>query len=106
VTSLTQLVLAAASPSPTPSPTPSGIDPNLVTPGWVGFAFTAAIVIVVIVLIVDMVRRMRRVRYREEARQRIAAELDAAVDGTEPPAAGPADDDAPEDDASQGPRPA
>ena len=43
-----------------------------------------------------MSRRIRRVRYREEARERIAAELDARVAGGEqgePGANRPADDD-------------
>lgn len=57
------------------NPTPNGIDE--VTPGWVGFAITAVFIIIVILLIFDMVRRMRRVRYREEAQERIAAELEA-----------------------------
>lgn len=61
------------------SAVPLAIEPDQVTPGWVGFAVTAAFVVVVILLIFDMVRRMRRVRYREEARERIAAELAADV---------------------------
>lgn len=58
-------------------PTPLPISPDEVTPGWVGFAITAVFMLVVILLVFDMVRRMRRVRYREEARERIAEELDA-----------------------------
>ncbi len=57
------------------------IHADQVTPSWVGFAITAAFIVVVILLIIDMVRRMRRVRYREEARERIAAEI--ATDVTE-----------------------
>ena len=55
------------------------IDADRVTPGWVGFAITAVFMIIVILLIIDMVRRMRRVRYREEAREKIAAEIAADV---------------------------
>lgn len=55
---------------------PTPISPEEVTPGWVGFAITAVVMIVAVLLIFDMVRRMRRVRYRAEAQERIAAELD------------------------------
>lgn len=57
----------------------------LVTPGWIGFAVTAVLILVTIALIWDMVRRIRRVRYRAEAREQIAAELEAAVEGGEIP---------------------
>jgi len=36
-------------------------------PGFLGFIFTAAMVVAVIFLIRDMVRRVRRVRYTSEA---------------------------------------
>ncbi len=79
-----------------PTPTPTPISADQVTPGWVGFVVTAVFVLVVIVLIFDMVRRMRRVRYREEARDRIAAELDAQlIDGAV--GASQPDDDTDED---------
>ena len=73
--------------TPGPQPIAPGIEPDLVTPGVIGFAFTAVFIVVVILLVIDMTKRMRRVRYRAEARERIAAELDAQVDGTPPPAA-------------------
>lgn len=58
----------------TPMPTPTmTVAPELVTPGFIGFAAVVVIVIAVVLLIVDMNRRIRRVRYREEVR----AELDA-----------------------------
>jgi len=76
-----------------PTPTPTAITEDQVTPGWIGFAFTALLIIVVVLLVFDMVRRMRRVRYREEARERIAEELDARVDGAEPPSAADGDDE-------------
>lgn len=56
---------------------PTPITADEVTPGWVGFAITAVFMVVVILLIFDMVRRIRRVRYRGEAQERIAAELEA-----------------------------
>ncbi|MFM6967652.1 MAG: hypothetical protein ACKOWN_01805 [Microbacteriaceae bacterium] len=54
------------------------IDPNGVTPGVIGFIITAVVAIVSLVLILDMVRRMRRLRYREEAKHNVDAEV--AVD--------------------------
>lgn len=63
----------AIDPTPTPPPAFEG-DPNLVTPGVIGFIVTFLIAAVTILLILDMVRRIRRVRYREQAREVIAAE--------------------------------
>jgi hypothetical protein len=54
------------------------IDPNGVTPGVVGFIITAVVAIASLLLILDMVRRMRRLRYREEAKNNVDAEV--AVD--------------------------
>jgi hypothetical protein len=61
-------------------PTPPAYegDPNLVTPGVVGFIITAAIAIITVLLVLDMVRRIRRVRYRAAVQDDIAAEVDAA----------------------------
>ena len=56
---------------PTPSMT---VDPQLVTPGFVGFAAVVIILVAVILLILDMNRRIRRVRYREEVREELDAE--------------------------------
>jgi len=80
-------VLAALTTStaePTPAPIAPGVEPDLVTPGVIGFAFTAVFIVIVILLVIDMTKRMRRVRYRSEARERIAAELDAQVAGEAP----------------------
>ena len=70
-------------------------DPDLVTPGVIGFIATFAVMVVVVLLILDMVRRIRRVNYRAEVREqleveRLEAELaasggadgEAAPDGT------------------------
>lgn len=65
------------------------VDEEDVTPGVAGFFVTLAVIVVAVLLIFDMVRRMRRVRYREEARERIAAEQAAAE-----PRAAETDDDA------------
>lgn len=79
----------------TPMPTPSmTVDPESVTPGVVGFAAVALLVVIVVLLIWDMNRRIRRVRYREEVREELDAE-EAARDATErdePEAEGPGDD--------------
>lgn len=80
-----EAILAAVAATPTPTPT---VDPNLVTPGPVGFVIVAVVVVLAALLIWDMQRRIRRVRYREEVR----AELDAEeVSGREDggPSAGP-----------------
>jgi uncharacterized membrane protein YcjF (UPF0283 family) len=57
----------------TPTPPPD-FDLNSVTPGWVGFAVTAIVVLATIALIFDMVRRIRRIRYRAEIREKLAEE--------------------------------
>lgn len=76
-------ILAAAAATPTPTPT---VDPNLVTPGPVGFVIVAVVVVFAALLIWDMQRRIRRVRYREEVRAELDAEEAAATDDD---AAGP-----------------
>ena len=74
-----------------PSPTPPAYegDPDLVTPGVVGFVITFAIALITVLLIVDMVRRIRRVRYRAAVQADIAAEVDAAKPPTEPGSGAP-----------------
>jgi hypothetical protein len=56
------------------------IDPNVVTPGVIGFVLTFAVVVAVVLLVVDMTRRIRRVRYRAEANAKLDAEEAAARD--------------------------
>ncbi len=91
----------SATPMPTPSMT---VDPEAVTPGFVGFAAIVVVLIAVILLIWDMNRRIRRVRYREEVRDELDAEeaARAADRATETdadlPVADEGDDD-PRDDA-------
>lgn len=58
----------------TVTPTPPPIDEDMVTPGWLGFVAIFAIALATVLLIIDMTRRIRRVRYREEVRDKIAAE--------------------------------
>ena len=74
-------ILAAATATPTPTPT---VDPNLVTPGPVGFVIVAVVVVFAALLIWDMQRRMRRVRYREEVRAELDAEEAATRDEGRP----------------------
>ena len=61
-------------------PTPPAFegDPNLVTPGVIGFIITFAVAAITVLLVVDMVRRIRRVRYRADVQEQIAAETAAA----------------------------
>ncbi|WP_417554355.1 hypothetical protein [Microbacterium sp.] len=90
----------------TPMPTPtSTVPPELVTPGFAGFAVVIVIVAAVILLIWDMNRRIRRVRYRDEVREELdaeQAELDARQGrtgtGSDSTAAEAAEDGSGEDD--------
>ena len=50
---------------------PIEVDPNLVTPGVVGFIATFVVGIGVLLLLLDMNRRMRRNRYRAEIAERL-----------------------------------
>lgn len=69
------LVSAATTPTPTPGPE---VDPDLVTPGVVGFIVTAFIAIAVILLVWDMMRRIRRGRVRADIQEELEAEEQAA----------------------------
>lgn len=75
--------------TPTPSPLPGFEgDPNMVTPGVIGFVITFLVAAATVLLVIDMNRRVRRVRYREEIREELQAEVDAqrgnASDSGEP----------------------
>lgn len=59
------MIFLASSPASTPDGTAP--DPDLVTPGTIGFLATLAVVIVTIFLIRDALRRVRRVRARSGA---------------------------------------
>ena len=60
---------------------PIEVDPNLVTPGVVGFIATFVVGIGVLLLLLDMNRRMRRNRYRAEIAERLDRE--ATPEGSE-----------------------
>ncbi|MGV3711790.1 hypothetical protein [Pseudolysinimonas sp.] len=64
------------------TPPPNEIDPNIVTPGVLGFVVTIALVLIVTVLVVDMTRRTRRLRYRAEANAKLDAEEAAERDAS------------------------
>ena len=70
------VALLSAATTPTPTPTPE-VDPDLVTPGVVGFVVTAFIAIAVILLVWDMMRRIRRGRVRADIREELEAEEQA-----------------------------
>lgn len=60
-----------------PSPTPLPYDPDDVTPGVVGFLFTFVIFLLVGAIAWDLLRRVRNMRYREEVRAKLEAEVAA-----------------------------
>lgn len=76
---------------PSPAPGSDGLRPGLtaeqVTPGFLGFAMTAFMVIGVVLLMVSMTRRIRRVRYRAQISiSREASEQQSLDEGQEGPA--------------------
>ena len=56
----------------------TAIDPDIVTPGVVGFIATIFVAVVTILLVWDMVRRIRRQRYQAEIEAKLDAEQAAA----------------------------
>lgn len=56
----------------------TAIDPDIVTPGVVGFVATILVAVVTILLVWDMVRRIRRQRYQAEIEAKLDAEQAAA----------------------------
>lgn len=61
------------------------INPDDVTPGVIGFVFTAIIACAAILIGLDLYRRVRRTRYREEVRAEIAQEMaEAEAEGEAP----------------------
>lgn len=75
----TRFILWTADSTPDPVDGYTG-DPNLISPGVLGFIMTFIVALATVFLIIDMTRRMRRVRYRAEVREKLAAEqLDAEL---------------------------
>jgi len=64
-----QWLLRFATPAPDET-----VDPNIVTPGVIGFILTFLIAIAVVLLVVDMTRRIRRINYRAQANERLDRE--------------------------------
>ncbi len=61
-------MLATTPPSDSPTIRP-GLDPDQVSPGFLGFLFTFGVVVIMFFLIRDMVKRIRRVRYRAQVEE-------------------------------------
>jgi len=72
--------MLVASVTPTPTPT-TEFDPDVITPGPLGFLAIFLVAVAAVLLILDMVRRVRRVRYRGEVREEIAREQQERRDG-------------------------
>lgn len=68
---------AAGLATPTPTMT---VDPDAVTPGFVGFAVMALLAAVVVFLVIDMLRRIRRAGYRAEINEQLDAEEQARAE--------------------------
>jgi hypothetical protein len=82
MSALTDLLLSARLATSTPMPGYTG-DPDLITPGVVGFIAIFVVALATVLLLVDMNRRIRRTRYRAEIRELLDEER-AAPDN--PPA--------------------
>ncbi|MBH0117559.1 hypothetical protein I6E52_11985 [Salinibacterium sp. NG253] len=80
----TSAILWTATPSPEPTlyPAYEG-DPNLVTPGVLGFIGILFVAVATLFIVMDMNRRVRRVRYRALAQETIQAEQAAAAGETD-----------------------
>lgn len=82
----------------TPMPTMT-VNPDDVTPGFVGFVAIAVVAIALVLLIIDMLRRIRRAGYRAEisadldAEEQAAAEAQAAAQATSAEQATETDDE-------------
>jgi hypothetical protein len=77
------LAVRVASASATVSPEPAEVvdtpEPELVTPGTIGFLVTFGVAVALVFLIRDMVRRVRHVEFESERREAaMRAELEAA----------------------------
>jgi hypothetical protein len=77
VSALNDFVLRASvaleTTTPTPMPAYTG-DPNLITPGVIGFIAMFVVAAATVLLIIDMNRRIRRTKYRVEVRERLEEE--------------------------------
>ena len=77
--SATEWIAASARHAGLATPSPSmTVDPDSVTPGFVGFVAIALVAVVVVFLIIDMLRRIRRAGYRADVNEQLDAEAQAA----------------------------
>ena len=63
----------------TPSPSMT-VDPDSVTPGFIGFVAIALLAVVVVLLVIDMLRRIRRAGYRADVNAQLDAEAQAQAE--------------------------
>jgi hypothetical protein len=76
MSALNELVLrgsVALTTTPTPMPAYEG-DPNLITPGVLGFVAIFLVAAATVFLLLDMNRRIRRTKYRIEVQERLEEE--------------------------------
>ena len=74
------LIAAAVAPTPSGFPAYTG-NPDLITPGVVGFSAVLFITVATIFLLIDMNRRVRRTRYRAEVQEQLRLEAEEAAKG-------------------------
>lgn len=77
LTLLAARIVGADFATPTPSMT---VNPDSVTPGFIGFAAMALVAAVVVFLIIDMLRRIRRAGYRADVNEKLDAEAEAQAE--------------------------
>ena len=82
-------ILPAGLATPSPSMT---VDPDVVTPGFIGFVAIALVAVVVVFLIIDMLRRIRRAGYRADVNEQMDAEAQAQAQAEDATRASDVDD--------------
>ena len=85
-TAVAAVVPAAATPAPSPSPSSAvTVDPNLGSPGILGFVFTFVLALALIALVLSLARQLRKVD--RNARLAAVTEADDERASREPAAA-------------------
>ncbi|WP_213813766.1 hypothetical protein [Glaciihabitans sp. dw_435] len=81
------VVAVGSTPTPSPSLIPAYTgDPDLISPGILGFLAIFFVAALTVLLLLDMTRRVRRTRYRGEIRERLEAERAAEAADADPEA--------------------